>query len=74
MSIDFTTEEIDELLTKDSLDDDRYHDFMMPELDIQIICKALQGKDPVDDVEQQQREIILNGLLYMLNEYEESKQ
>lgn len=45
-----------------------YHEFLMPECDMRLIIRALEGKDPRDEAEEEGRRIVRNGLQFMLSE------
>lgn len=52
-------------------EEEEHHDFIMPEADMRLICRALRGDPPMDDAERESRRIVLNGLVYMLTDEQE---
>ena len=63
--------DIEALLADRPGERERYHDFYLGESDMRVICRALRGDPPRDDMEREGRRILLRGLLYQLSGYEE---
>ena len=66
-----TDADIEALLADQPNDRERYHDFHLGESDMRVICRALRGDPPRDEMEREARRVLLRGLLYQLNGCEE---